>query len=258
MKSVPEKITPKKAQEWLAQNKDNRPRRPAVVDRYAAAMKRGEWKMNGESIKFNCDGRLIDGQHRLLAIVSSGCTIETYVVRGLPVDAFDTIDQGAVRHLADVFARNGEVNCHLLAGAIRWLGVLHDRKNWKSVGYTPDQAKSQLSEHPELRKSVSKVAGSNTKSLIPGSILATCHYLFARKDAALADIFVEGLIGGEGLKKSDPVYLLRERLIANGTATAKLPRETIAALTIKAWNATREGKPMRTLKWIEGDLPEIK
>lgn len=258
MKSVPEKITPKKAQEWLAHNTDNRPRRPKVVERYADAMKRGEWKMNGESIKFNCDGRLIDGQHRLLAIVSSGCTIETYVVRGLPVDAFDTIDQGAVRHLADVFARNGEVNCHALAGAIRWLGVLHDRMSWKNVGYTPEQAKAKLQDHPELRKSVSKVCSSNTKGLIPGSILAACHYLFSRKDADLADLFADSLIGGEGLKKSDPVYLLRERLIANGTAAAKLPRETIAALTIKAWNATREGKPMRTLKWVEGDLPEIK
>lgn len=258
MKSVPEKVTPKKAQEWLAHNKDNRPRRPKVVEKYADAMKRGEWKMNGESIKFNCDGRLIDGQHRLLAIVSSGCTIETYVVRGLPVDAFDTIDQGAVRHLADVFARNGEVNCHLLAGAIRWVGILHDGMNWKNVGYTPEQAKAKLSDHHKLRESVSKVSSARLKGLVPGSILAACHYLFARKDETLADAFLDSLVGGEGLKKSDPVYLLRERMIANSTATAKLPRETIAALIIKAWNATREGKPMRTLKWVEGDLPEVK
>lgn len=258
MKSVPETITPKKAAEWMTHNEGNRPMRKNHVTKLSEAIKRDEWKLNGESIKFNCNGRLIDGQHRLQAIILSGRSIQSYVVRGLPNDAFDSIDQGAARGLSDVFARNGEVNCALLAGAVRWYGILADRKNFKN-GYTPAQAKETIEKNPELRASVKRFAANrNLKGLMHGSIAAALHYLFSRKDQTLADLFFDGLFSGEGLRKSDPVYLLRERLIGNMGSVAKLGRETIAALTVKAWNATRTKTPLKTLKWVEESIPEIK
>lgn len=259
MKIAIETITPKKAAEGLEHNDANRPMRASRVSRLAEAINRSEWMLNGESIKFNCNGRLIDGQHRLAAVVESGKSIQSYVVRGLPEQAFDTLDQGAVRTIADVLARNGELYYKQLASAIRWIGILHHKMNWKSVGYTPDQAKAMLGKHQKVRDSVARFTGDAQKSmLIPPGLTAACHYLFAKKDQTLADLFIGGLLTGEGLKRSDPVYLLRERLIRNNSEQAKLDKAAIAALTIKAWNATRAGIPMRTLKWVEESLPEVK
>ncbi len=119
MKCVREKITKRKAVEMLKRNEGNRPIRRSRVTKLAEAMRRGEWKFNGESIKVNCDGRIADGQHRLEAVVESGVTIDTLVVRGLPADCFDTMDQGASRTISDVLARNGEMYYAILATAIR-------------------------------------------------------------------------------------------------------------------------------------------
>ena len=46
-------------------------------------MQNGEWKLNGKSICFDWNGRLLNGQHRLSAVVRSGVPLTTLVVRGL-------------------------------------------------------------------------------------------------------------------------------------------------------------------------------
>lgn len=259
MRYVKEKITPKKAREWLKRNKTNRPLRRSRVAKLAEAMRRGEWKLNGEGIKFNCDGSMADGQHRCEAVAESGVTIESLVVYGVPEDAFDTMDQGISRSIADVFARNGEMYYAILATAVRWVGVLSDGMNWKSTGYSPDQAKEVLNKHAGLRDSARSVSSAAMDSgIYPAAMATALHYLFGQKDAELADKFFNQLLIGEGLLKKDPVYSLRDRLIRNRGDEAKLPRDVIIAYTIKAWNATRAKKPLGVLRWTEGTMPEIK
>lgn len=270
MKSVPEKITPKKAQEWLKRNECNRPLKPRAIDRYAQAMQRGAWKLNGESIKFNCNGRMIDGQNRLNAVIKSGQTIESYVVRGLPDDAFDTIDQGVTRSLADILHRNLEKNCIVLASAIRWMVILRDRERYKVLSMPMDASLEELAKNPGLRESVPLFTTKLARTIIPGGVAAACHYLCLsgrqkqNDGAGMARCmtFFETLISGENLSRTQPAYQLREALIRNYKETAKLPHDVIAAMVIKAWNATLAGKQMRTahgLEWTrEMPFPEIK
>src|ERR1700761_996246 len=97
-KSIPsaevERLSPKSAKALLKGNVHNRNLRKARVSSLAEAMKRGEWELNGESIKVAEDGSLLDGQHRLQAVVESGKSIQVLVVRNLPSDAQDTVDTG--------------------------------------------------------------------------------------------------------------------------------------------------------------------
>lgn len=72
-------ITPEAAVEWLKRNVNVRKPSSAVVQRYAEEM-RNHWYENGESITFDTDGNLRNGQHRLLAIVKSGVTLHNAVV----------------------------------------------------------------------------------------------------------------------------------------------------------------------------------
>ena len=83
-------ITPSKAKEYLAYNICNyRNVDHYRVNTYANDMLSGAWQDNGESIKFGVDGKLLDGQHRLLAIVKAGVPIGMYVCRGVSADIFD-------------------------------------------------------------------------------------------------------------------------------------------------------------------------
>lgn len=65
-------VTPAMATKWLEEgNTHNRKVRDSVVMRYAADMKAGRWKQTHQGIAFNGDGTLLDGQHRLFAIIEA-------------------------------------------------------------------------------------------------------------------------------------------------------------------------------------------
>lgn len=81
MKFDIEKITPQRAAEYLKRNKVNRLISHETVNKYADDMKNGAFQCNGEAIKFNKSGALVDGQHRLRAIIKSGVTVEVLVIR---------------------------------------------------------------------------------------------------------------------------------------------------------------------------------
>ena len=69
----------------------------STVKIYAKDMKDGNWKDNGETIKIDTNGNLIDGQHRLQAVVDSGVSIEFIFVDGIDPSVADTIDIGRKR-----------------------------------------------------------------------------------------------------------------------------------------------------------------
>lgn len=102
-----ERITPKKAEQYLAMKKTNRPIDKAHVKALAKMMRDGTFQLTHQGIAFNCDGTLQDGQHRLLAIIESGMYVSMNVSRGLPNKAMDVIDTGKKRTIADALNING-------------------------------------------------------------------------------------------------------------------------------------------------------
>ena len=85
-------ITPAYAAELLKQNTNNRPVRPSHVRFLSEAMQRGEFLFNGDAIRISKDNVILDGQHRLLAVVKSNIALKVVVVRGLESEVFKTID----------------------------------------------------------------------------------------------------------------------------------------------------------------------
>jgi hypothetical protein len=95
-------ITPEMAAEFLKHNVTNRPLRPGQVDKYAFDMQSGEWALTHQSIAFNSRHELIDGQHRLNAIVKVGRPIPMHVTFNVEAGYGDPIDRGLSRSLSDV------------------------------------------------------------------------------------------------------------------------------------------------------------
>src|SRR5438874_11918141 len=79
MRSRVQTITPKKALEYLEHNTANRPLSGRTVRDFAQAMRRGEWRVTHQGIAFDTSGALVDGQHRLAAIVEADVPVEVTV-----------------------------------------------------------------------------------------------------------------------------------------------------------------------------------
>ena len=105
-----ENITPARAAELLTANTNNRPLRRTVVEHYADEMKTGRWLLTHQGIALNCDGTLLDGQHRLAAIVESGMPQRMVVTRGVPSASQIAMDDHAKRSASDSISLDrGEV-----------------------------------------------------------------------------------------------------------------------------------------------------
>ena len=91
-----EKISPSTATKYLKKNMVNRNLSDSRVNAYASDMRNGNWKLNAEGIKFNAKGELVDGQHRLNAVIKSGKTVAFLVVRGIDDDV-SIFDRGRNR-----------------------------------------------------------------------------------------------------------------------------------------------------------------
>lgn len=94
-------IGPDEAKALLAANYKNRVIKPAVVNKYAKQMQEGEWLLAHQGIAFSKSGRGIDLQHRLLAVIKSGCTIRIMVSEGLDDKVFEVTDKHCKRSTAD-------------------------------------------------------------------------------------------------------------------------------------------------------------
>ena len=97
-------ITPDQATEWLDKAGRNRKLSNRVVNKYAAAMSRGDWLVTSQGICFDEFGKLIDGQHRLSAIAASGKTIRMLVIKATTGRSQLVLDQGWSRRPHDQIA----------------------------------------------------------------------------------------------------------------------------------------------------------
>jgi len=241
-------ITPEIAREMLACNKNNRPIKQANVEALVAAIRQGQWVMTGNSIAFDQAGQLLDGQHRLLAIIEAGQAVESLVATGLAKAAFLTTDIGAKRGAADVAAMLG-FKCYITTGCAATLLHHYDHNGMRlfKKGVTNQEIQKILSEHPMLQESVD--VGRGVANLIPPGIGAFCHYIFSRIDREAADSFFKQLKSGANLRPKSPILVLRDKLMFHKAGKLMLSRQAIAALTIKAWNCFRKGKEVANINW---------
>lgn len=117
MNIVNETITPAKASQYLLTSKGNRPISRPTVRSYADSMKQGKWMLNGVSIIFDTEGHLIDGHHRLNAVVEAQVPVEMTVCRGVDTKAFTTYDCGLQRRLGQLLAMQ-DVKNYNTCGAV--------------------------------------------------------------------------------------------------------------------------------------------
>lgn len=266
-------ITPEDAKALIdraGNEKRNRPKRLAHVAKFIGIIERGEWVLNGEPIILDKEGHLLDGQHRLSAIIETGKGVPMLVVlNGVPwKDVMKTVDAGRNRSIADVLSLSGFSNTNALAGAIKWcyppLMRGHSPTHQSLVSLTADQALGFLrGKGRELPTWVTRIlphADALKTINISPSMICGLSFLFRQADSVMADKFIDLVAIGPGTGQKDhPIHLLRNRLMAQ-SRSSKLTRSCTSAFLVIAWNHLVEGirGPM-IYRWREGeDFPQIK
>jgi len=116
-------ISPADAELLLAFNTHNRSANPNTIKRYAQTMRNGEWTLSNDIICIGADGVLMNGQHRLSAIVESQTEQEFWVWEGCPAEALMAMDMGKRREAADVATLSGVAISKAHAKALRLIGT---------------------------------------------------------------------------------------------------------------------------------------
>mgnify|MGYP003587230153 FL=1 len=125
--SCVERITPLKALEYLETNAGNQRNVSATHELHLRQqMKSGQWQMTGEPIIFDSEGRLVDGQHRLRALVAADVALDFMVVRGVESESFMVMNRGKTRTAGNIFAIHGVKSANAVAASVS--GVLNYRR----------------------------------------------------------------------------------------------------------------------------------
>lgn len=135
METITMEITPAIASEMLAKNIDNnRKLKDRWVNALADSMRRGAFELSPQGISFDKGGCLIDGQHRLMAVIKSGCTVLMRVTLGCENSSLGVLDTGAIRKAQDV-AKMYSHDSHVRANVIAAFSSLLRHRN-SSLAYS--------------------------------------------------------------------------------------------------------------------------
>jgi hypothetical protein len=123
MEFAVETITPSIAHKLLdeteAQGFTNRSVRKNKIVMFAHDMEDGLWQITHQPVAITDSGAVLDGQHRLMAVVAAGVDVQMLVMRGADPETFKVLDTGAVRTTGDSLKVAGYSNVNHLAAIVR-------------------------------------------------------------------------------------------------------------------------------------------
>lgn len=240
-------LTPSEAAKWLEANALNRPVRERHVKFLAEEIRSGNWQLNGQAIIISDGEEVLDGQHRLKAVIEAGMAIRTLVIYGIKREAFKTIDTGVVRTGGDALIlhfpdkQNGIAKA--VSVAVPWCYIMDMRFFGKRTRISNSEILDYVKQHPSLWECAEIINGLGKDRLLSLGAGTALYEIVQRKDSELADDFIRKIYTGELIGANDPEYILRLALIKDLQSIKKYPMEIKIKMSIKAWNLRRRNAP---------------
>lgn len=208
-----ERITPAQAERYLERNEHNRSLRVRHVEKLASDIQEGRWHLNGSSIVFNGDGTLLDGQHRLAAIVQAGVPVDMLIVRGVSKAAMATIDANISRKASDVASLRGYTHVNHLTGTVRLIMSVKTRNSRIGEMISTGAIMDFLRKHPHLQDSV--IATYGLGKAVPITPVAAWHYMAFYIGGFCDDVNAAMSVFATGIPHypNDAIHVFRERYL---------------------------------------------
>jgi len=253
MNFVKEKVTPSIAKEWLAKNvSNNRYINDRRITQFARLMATGNWSENtGESIKFNKNGKLIDGQHRMMALIKANRTMYFCVHYDLPNDAINYIDQNAPRSTGNVLHIHNIPNANSISKGVKLYKLAVENEGYfkrqTGIKYSPIEIMNEYNKDPDFfqqgYKLSSRLYRSFNRLMAPSFIAALyCYCLKYSDHKNKVDPFFESFFDYSGNACRTLVTARKKLLDDKLSITKKLPMDQRYNLIVKAYNNFAIGK----------------
>ena len=264
-------ITPEIAEHYLSYNTQNRKESVSSISFLTQQMNKGLFIENGESIVFDKNMKLTDGQHRLMAIINSGKSYHIPVVTGVNIKSMATYDTGKNRSAADVLSINGFKNANLLSTFIKLINKYEKNgsKASKPLSYSRDEqlTNQQILNYCKdnydwLYRIILDVTNIYVKSeikVISKSYFCYMVYMIGGKhpDQNVYE-FMKNIYGLNRTQDTATSYLY-SKLYKSKINKEPLGFYWVLGMTIKAWNYFIDGNPsVRFFRFsTEQELPKI-
>lgn len=262
-------VTPSLAKQMLEANIKNRRVKLPVLLRYTQEMNAGRWKEDtGETIKISKTGIVLDGQHRLLAVVKSNKPINFHIVYDLDDSVFDVLDTGSVRNASDVFLIEKIKNDNVLPSMITTYEILKKSVvkvfDGQSVTKQYRPTNAELKELYYLRESFWQTVANQATNwymafakILPPSTIGGFYAFFYDINEKDAYDFIHQLCTGKDIKNNS-IALLRTKLMQDKIDQKKIQPSIKQAYIIKTWNYFRQNQEFKILKFdtIKEEFPK--
>lgn len=251
-----EVIGKEKAEEYIKANINNyRSIRKRKVDIYAAEMAAGKWQANGEPIVFDENGKLINGQHRLLAIIKSGVAVTILVVRGIS-QKVDIFDMGFNRTLTDIWSNRMDAPAYasqILAIASNFLSSFNTKY------CTPKSDVLDYAEkHYEKLLSAARIATKNGPlRKAPCMVAAYVHLTLDENMLDKIAMFFQIANSGypeDGIESTPPL-LVRNYINKGYNTTSSVGRRNLYIITYLALADFFKGKKRTIIYKLDNEMP---
>jgi hypothetical protein len=288
-------VTPEMALEWLTREESTLPngtkikqrtRRPAHVKELARLMDLGDWLLTPQGLALAPEapyntGAVLDGQHRLEAVIEHGKPVEFWVSFNVDPATFKVLDTGKTRSTADVLTTLGQKSTTHLASVLKLFIVWEmwnadpkafaDWRNWARIKVSNIETAEAFERAPYIAAAMNDtrcLVGQPPKYNLPaatifrlwlgqqwpkGTVVAPGEKL-CPIDAWLQKLFLGiGLgvrpdgKGGIEQWKEDPMLVVRNWAENSAKITRLYPgqvREVHLLALCRAWNYHLEGRGM--------------
>jgi len=264
-------VTPEVAKNLLRYNTKNRNTAENNKKFLTKEMKNGRFIENGESIVFDKNGVLLDGQHRLLSIITSGNSYFIPIVRGVEPNAMATFDTGKNRTAADILTLNGfkqGVNLSTLIILIDTYGTKKLKKGSITHSRRVKLTNQQILEYCQdnyhwlieiIHKNKLNYSKSKLKVLSLSQINIISYLLGGENPSSKVYDFIGHLTGNSIIRDSAASYLY-SKLYDSKINKEPLNFYWILGMSIKAYNYFIDGNPaIRYFKFkVTEEMPKVK
>lgn len=245
-------VNPKLAQTWLdSVNTRNRSINPRRVDEYARAMMSDKWVIGNDAIVFDHGGQLVNGQHRLSAVVKSKTTQVFVVIEGVDPEDQNIMDAGMARragqqlHIAGW--KNGSTVASISRVLLRWNtgSMLSEyRPTIQEISLFAGMWPTRLEVSTEHAMRVCRRV-ELSRALV-GAAAFTAYALAAAEPErltveAVAEFF-ELLETGANMPADHPIMVLRDRAGRYRRERIKQSEANQLYDLVRTWNAHRKGE----------------
>lgn len=264
IKTVVREITPELANELLNRNGINRNLNQRLVDGLVHEMKTGNWKLTGQGITISKTGKLLDGQHRLSAIIQYGKGVQMLIIYGIDDEAFAVYDCGKKRSARDIFDIASIPNSTNIAAGIRaYIG----RRDYNvettidSIGYVANRGftisnldvLNEYKSDPEFYQkltNVCQVCYTKLRIFSQTTLFGFAAYIIKirKYDEDYVYQFIKE-ISGIIDPSVDSTKLLRDSFIRDKVAIKRMDNKTKSAIFNKAWNHFIKKSTLKILKY---------